>query len=543
MTKKTNAPAEPAGAKETGGEGYSPLNNTIVPENAPSVNKPAMAERTAPGQIGTTGDNGSGPSPQEIEVALRTVGQIDPECEQIIRARLLRQFSREVESPDCPPLPAEARLDSGLADGAGTWVDLYVSHAAAISPMTPRRFHESAALWLASVAIARRLVLKMPFGDVYPNLFIAWIAPTTLYRKSTGLNVARSLAGRVFPHLLAAQDTTPEAFLSDMAGREPSNFDKLTEQDKENWRQGRNYAAQKGWVLDEMSSLLVASGRDYNAGLTEALLRFYDCRPDFRRSTRGQGLIVVHNTCLSMIGASTPTAMARHLTAEKLWTIGWWPRFAVLTPDAARPEWSTAQERDEPPELAAGLRRLYDQLPAAQWPDPPKATTVRLDAGVHDAWERYNKAASFDLLTAEGIDARLHGTYGRLPTQALKVAIILATLDWEPDRGNAPTVRLPHLARAVAVCEDWRASAHRVLSLSAANESDRLRERILHQISRAGSKGATMRELRRSITNKEPAEIQAVLTQMIAAEEIKAINTEPGEKGGRRTTRYRIVAE
>ena len=114
--------------------------------------------------------------------------------------------------------------------------------------MTPRAFHESAALWLGSVAIARRLKLPMHFGDIYPNLFVAWLASTTLYRKSTALSVASKTARRVFPHLMAAQDTTPEAFLSDLAGREPPQFDTLTEADQADWRAGRDFAAQKGWV-------------------------------------------------------------------------------------------------------------------------------------------------------------------------------------------------------------------------------------------------------------------------------------------------------
>lgn len=113
--------------------------------------------------------------------------------------------------PAAPPLPA----------GAGQVVDRYVAYAETISPMTPRLFHESAALWLGAVAIARRMVLSTLFGPLFPNVFILWLAPTTLFRKSTALDVAHRLARQVFPHLMAAQDTTPEAFLSDLAGAAP----------------------------------------------------------------------------------------------------------------------------------------------------------------------------------------------------------------------------------------------------------------------------------------------------------------------------------
>lgn len=444
------------------------------------------------------------------------------------------------ELADCPPLPEEAQLDPDLGIGAGGWLDLYVDYAAAISPMTPLSFHTAAGLWLVSVAVARRLKVPMAFEDVYPNLFVMWVAFTTLYRKSTGLGVARRLAWQVFPHLLAAQDTTPEAFLSDLAGREPTQFDALSEEDQTEWRRGRDFAAQKGWLLDEMSGLLASAGRDYNAGLVEAMLRFYDCSPQYIRSTRRQGRVVVRNAYLSLLGASTPAALSPHLLSERLWSMGWWPRFAILTPEVDRPQWREPQERPETAELTAGLRQLHNQLPAAIWPTPPEALTVFLGTGVHDAWRRYNQALSLDLLT-DDLDHRLWGTYGRLPVQCLKVATLLAALDWEPN--SASRIELPHLARALTICEEWRASAHRVLAIVAATEFEQLRVRILYQIGRLESTGATLRDLSRAMRDKTPNEIEHALLQMVKAGEVEPVRQESGRQGGRPTTRYRLASE
>jgi len=171
------------------------------------------------------------------------------------------------ELPDLPPV---ARLDQAQGEAVATWVDDYVTYADRISPMTPRLFHQGAALWLVSVAAARRVVLHMPHGDIYPNLCQLWLAPTTLFAKSTGLNVARQMAWQVIPHLLSSQETTPEALLQDMAGLEPANLAARSEADKELWTKGRNFAGQRGWLLDELSGLLASAGRDYNAGLIEA---------------------------------------------------------------------------------------------------------------------------------------------------------------------------------------------------------------------------------------------------------------------------------
>jgi len=444
----------------------------------------------------------------------------------------------DAPQPDAPELPAYARLEYDPASGAGAWLDRYTTQARAVSPMTPLLFHESAALWLAGVAIARRLVLPLAFGDIYPNLFVLWLAPTTLYRKSTGLNFARDLARRAFPHLLTPQDTTPEAFLSDLAGAQPANFASLSQTAAARWEQGRKFAAQKGLCLDELSGLLAGAGKDYNAGLLEALLRLYDCDPDFTRSTRNAGWLTVRNGYLSLLGASTPAALAQHLQSERLWSTGFWPRFAILTP-AARPEWATAQALDNAPDLVADLCRLADRLPAGAVDNPPVARPVTLGGGVYEAWGRYNKAVSFDLLTPD-LEARLYGTYGRLPGLALKVAVILAALDW-PAGLETPQVTLSHLARALSITEAWRASAHRALLAAAQDETDHVKRRVLCQIGRAEPNGATVRDLCRAMQSTRTAEIEAALHDLVTAGEVEAVRQQSGQQGGRPTERYRLV--
>ena len=465
--------------------------------------------------------------------------------EMISRVTALLPGSKPEPAPqelsDCPPLPDNAHLDPALGQGAGGWVDVYTEHADAISPMSPMNFHVSAALFLASTAIARRLVLPMPHGDIHPNLFMVWVAITTLFHKTTSMHVAEKLAWKLIPHLMAAQDTTPEAFLSDLAGREPPHFEQLGEEDQEEWRRGRDFAGQRGWILDEMGSLLAQAGKDYNAGLIESLLRFYDCAERFTRSTRGQGRVVIHNSYLSMMGASTPASLSFHLLSERLWSNGWWPRFAIITPDTTIPEWRIPKEQDEPTELVAGLQKLYDRLPTETWPDTPRPTTVTLGTGVFDAWQRYNKAISYDLLTTAQFDQRLFGTYGRLPEQALKVSMILAALDW-PGYQTPPKLELPHLARAMTICEDWRESAHRALATLTVTEFDRLRVRILQQINRRLPQGATFRELTRAMRDKTPNEIMEALQQMLDSSDIEEAKSKTGKRG-RPTVRYKPVTE
>lgn len=443
------------------------------------------------------------------------------------------------EAWDCPSLPVGTQPDPELGTGAGAWIDEYIAHALKVSPMTPMRFHESAALWLGSVAIARRLVVPMSFGNIYPNLFIAWIAPTTLWRKTTALDRARKVARLAFPHLMAPQDITPEGFLCDLAGREPAKFDTLPEADQKLWRQERHFAGQRGLALDEVSGLMASSGKDYNAGLLEAFLRLYDCDPLYARSTRGEGRVIVRNAYLTLLGASTPAAMALFLNSERLWSNGWWPRFALLTPETDRPPWAISKEAGDPP--TENLGQLYGRLPEPVWPDPPGARAVTLGTGVFDAWQRYAKAVAYDLLTPD-LDTQLWGTYGRLPTQALKVATILTALDWHSDN-EAPGIELPHLARAVAIVENWRASAHRAIKDVAISNFGRLRQRIMRQMAKQEPNGATYRDICRGMGDVEPQEIELTLMQMVVMGEAEELAISSGPKGGRPTKRYRLARD
>ncbi len=471
-----------------------------------------------------------------IEAGL--VAENEDKCEpplsefEVLRiARSVARYEPEAEPPKLIIPKAGARC--------AEWLDTYIEYAQALSPMTPRLFHESSALWLLSTAIARRLTVSMPFGKIYPNLYCLWLAETTLYRKTTGQAIARDIAEKVVPYLLSPHDCTPEALLNDMAGTEPPNLVQLVLSVQDQWRAKRNYAAQRGMILDEMSGLLSGAGRDYNAGLIETYLRFYDCEGNYIRSTRGQGWQVVRNAYVSLIGASTPAAMAPHMGSERLWSMGWWPRFAILTPPEEPIAWKEPQHTDEPPALINGLRHLAGRLPQAVWPTPVEPLTVDMDEGSFELWRDYNRLMSCDLLKEDGLDRRLYGTYGRLPTQAMKVATVLSALDWPLVRA-VPIIEERHMQRALTIAEEWRASAHRALSLMSYSEQDITSKRVLRLICTADRQGITLRDIGRGMRDANRQSIQTAIDNLLAFGEIEAIER---KTGGRSALAYVRVTE
>lgn len=445
----------------------------------------------------------------------------------------------EVAPPEplyIPQLPPEARLPANV-DTSHTWLDMYIDWTHAKSPMTPIFFNEAAGLWLASVAVARRLVLPMAHGDVYPNLYVAWIAPTTLYAKTTSMDLARALANETFPHLLAAQDTTPEALLHDMAGIEPRGLGDLPQLDQDLWKKGCLFAGQRGLVLDEFSGLLATARKGYGAGLIEALIHFYDCDSLYRRSTIGGGWVVVRHSYLSLLGASTLGALHKDLLAEALWSRGWWPRFGLLCPEG-RPPWRASVDVDRPASLAEQLRALYGVLPKPTGGKTLEALEVQLGRGVYDAWAPYSKALWYDLQT----DAlgRLAAYYGRLPTKALRIATLLAALEWaaETEREEGPTIQLRHWWRAQEIAESWRGSAHRLWAAITQSEVDTTAERVRGIVSRANSQGITLREIKRRMQDRSARDVERAVQDLVGKGALEPSPYKPPR--GRSTVRYRI---
>ena len=130
---------------------------------------------------------------------------------------------------------------------------------------------------------------------------------------------------------------------------------------------------------------------------------------------------------------------------------------------------------------------MFRELPGTgRHPDHYRPLALTLAPGVAPAWQSYRRAVGYDLLTPE-LDARLWNAYCHLPLQLVKVATLLAALDWvaalpptrprppapwppscsassSPRRCPCPPNRpshpppYPHLARAQLIVEGWRAS-------------------------------------------------------------------------------------
>lgn len=389
------------------------------------------------------------------------------------------------------------------------WLDEYVAAADAKSPMTPRAFHEGIGLWLIATTIARRLVVRMAHDDVYPALWLMLLARSTLYSKTTALNLSRSMMHRAADKSLLLPDAaTPEALVDLLAG-----------------------SGQRGMIVDEASGILSTSERDYMAGHLELLMRLYDAPAAYSRVTKGGGTSTISNGYLTLLAASTPALMRRHLRNERLWAAGFWPRFGILMPPSEVPPFRRAQFVDEATTdaLAGRLVTLARRLPPATSPLDVHVERLAMDAWMEfDEWARYTAQPNLS-------DA-MSAAHGRAPTAALKIATCLAAMDWSGvDR--APRIEPHHMERAIAIARTWLEGALRAFETAQQAEPDKDLELVQRAIQRAGGEWVSLRDLCRA-TNLKASDAERALIELEAA---GAILVEETKRGGHATKQARQV--
>jgi uncharacterized protein DUF3987 len=454
---------------------------------------------------------------------------------------------KPIKRRGCPVLPHEAMQVYAQAAPCAQWLDDYITFALQAAPMGPRSFHEIAGLFAVSVAIARRLKLSVSIGDIYPNLFALWIGDPAIYSKTSAMRaLTRLLNDAGLKHLLLPERLTPEAMMLQYSLSIPPTLDQWQPEAKEQWIKEKAYAARRGWVMDEAARLFNSLKVDYNAGLLGLLLQLYDCPDEKSEETTGRGRIIVSDTYLSFFGVATPYGMAEHFTNRTLWETGLWSRFALMMPDSVPPWQFLGDHIPMPGALLRRFREIFDLFPprAAQLIESDDSkkryihlmgtsdpTPAILGPGVRAAWEAYAKATRYDLLLTGHIDKALYGSYGRFGTQAVKVAMLLATMDTE----EIPVkVEVRHWVRAQQIVEGWRAGLHRIWTEGVQTDEERDTDRILARLSEAGQKGLLARDIYRSLTLKS-SDANVMLGELEHAGQVEKV---PGVNANNRAVIY-----
>ncbi len=162
-----------------------------------------------------------------------------------------------------------------------------------------------------------------------------------------------------------------------------------------------------------------------------------------------------------------------------------------------------------------------------------------MEPSVFDLFNAYYAALHDMTDPRRNLDDRLRGNYGRFSTMALKLALILAIMDWT-DEGmqNAPRITTAHWARGQILAEAYRASVHRLLDELSIGVDVKNEKKVLDFIARHGERPPSARDILRGAGVKSRKEIDATLAALVEDGVIEVIERK-GTGAGRPSKGYR----
>lgn len=237
-------------------------------------------------------------------------------------------------------------------------------------------------------------------------------------------------------------------------------------------------------------------------GFNELLKILDDGKSDYSSETIQRGLEMIDAPYLSLLTSATPYDLAPFMgQGEKWWHDGFWPRFAFIVPEHPPLSDRRPQGRALPPaHLVSALHNWHERLGVPSVSIEPavdgkgKATgewrgthtslscqTLTLPRHICEAYYCYNEAL-LEIDTRGDISSDLGPIYSRFHTKALRVALLLASLQ------DSNVIDMRHWAYAQQIAEHWRTMLHMLLETTAssykaskdANIEDRI-ERMLAQ--------------------------------------------------------------
>lgn len=380
--------------------------------------------------------------------------------------------------------------------------------------------------------------------EIFPNLYALLLGITTLHRKTTAYNLGLKIVRAAIPHMLMSEPGSPERFIEDMAGVMTVNFHEKSEAEKELLLMGRAFAGQRLIHRDELAGLFKNLRRDHMAGLSDHFMNAYDCPIELPRNTKSGGLVVARNVGPSIVGATTPSELVRGID-ERDWTSGLLSRFVIVMPEADFEDRDRRDDRDTATEnyLIRGLKQLHASLPVPDIPrsetEPLKPAPSPLPMKMESEAEMlaYSDALRECTRRDHELDERLKGHYGRLHVLGLKVAMILALMDWAED-GAQPGDDLPLITRAYwsagwQTAEKWRVSLHRAIDdlseTGDARQEQRDDKRVLAYIARYGARGCSASDVGQNLRMAQSPR-DAALRRLLEAGEIIASEPPPGNR-------------
>lgn len=271
----------------------------------------------------------------------------------------------------------------------------------------PDEFLLTAALMTVATILTNETSLTFGSQDIRPHLWAILIAPSSRFRKTTVINIAKKLITSIDPNLLFSDENTPEAFIEHLAQNPCGLF-----------------------TFSEISSFIKQFGKKYMSGFQETLTALYDSPELYNRIKKdGKGNLQnfeIKQPALNIFTASTIDWLVQSCSEGDM-ASGFLPRFLICSCDQQNKEtmiFPQSVSEDEKTLIKSALTTINTNYKGKKELSPEAKD-------YYIQWaKKINK--SMDQENNSNIDAY----YTRLGIMAIKLSIIIEATIWQRDLLN-----------------------------------------------------------------------------------------------------------
>lgn len=185
------------------------------------------------------------------------------------------------------------------------FTDRYVEYASEFTD-APEVIHHRIGLMILSTVINRNVWLRQGYKNIYPNLWMVIVAPSSFYRKSYSVGSAENMLRQYDSRLILPREFSVEALIQT-----------LSEQPQ-------------GLLMSyEFKTFVGMMSREYMAGAQSLITELYDCPEIYDRKLMSRS-VSIKEPFLNILSASTVDWLRNSLKEDDL-AGGFLPRFLIVT--------------------------------------------------------------------------------------------------------------------------------------------------------------------------------------------------------------------
>jgi hypothetical protein len=184
------------------------------------------------------------------------------------------------------------------------WIDDYTNYCSETTDAPPE-YHRYVAMSLIGSLLGKKVFFQLGDTEIYPNLWLILLAPSSLYRKSTSISLGCKIISNINRDIFYPPQFSQEKIL-EILNEKPSGI----------------------FVFYEFLTFMKMLDRDYMAGTKSMFTELFDVPDYFSRKTKSVE-VNIKKPCISILSATTVNWFLEAIQEQDM-EGGFLPRFLYV---------------------------------------------------------------------------------------------------------------------------------------------------------------------------------------------------------------------